>query len=419
VNYVIAVQAPAYKLSDDTFATESAFAIHLRELRRTVGSRFDRLVLIAPQMTSAQYDMSKTHLGELSLAADGVEFAPAHSQAVSRLGFWLTQLFPVWRLARRVVRDAGIVHSGLASQLGHPLMAMVNIAAWWAQRPVVFILDIDFRRHAQRFYKTGQWSLKSYLVNRWVYDPLKWIQVWLAPRMFDLVCLKSAAMVRDFGQGRENVKNFYDTAHSEDDLLTTEQLQARVAWLQDRARPLNIAYFGRFAANKGLDRAVEALRLARACGAQVRLTLIGAGDCLEDLKGQVAGADLYPYVAFVPPVRYGTSLFELLEQVHVSVATPLIEDTPRAAFDSMARGLPVVAFDIEYFRELAAASGAVAISDWPDPAALAKQFVELDRDRKRLAEMAVRAVDFATENTQRIWIERRTQWILDFVAVRP
>lgn len=415
----MAVQAPAYKLSDDTFAAESAFAIHLREFRRIVGSRFDRLVLVAPQMTPAQYNASKNHLGVLSLVADGVVFVPAHSQAISRFGFWLTQLLPVWRMACSVVRDAGIVHSGLASQLGHPLMAMVNIAAWLAQRPVVFMVDIDFRRHAECFYKTGQWSLKSYLVNRYLYDPLKWLQVWLAPRMFDLVCLKSAAMVRDFGRGRENVKNFYDTAHSEDDLLTTEQLQARVAWLQDRSRPLNIAYFGRFAANKGLDRAVEALGLARASGARVRLTLIGAGDCLEDLQRQVAEAGLSPYVTFVAPVRYGAPLFELLEQVHASVATPLIEDTPRAAFDSMARGLPVVAFDIDYFRDLARASGAVAIADWPDPAALANQFMELDRDRKRLADMAVRALDFATENTQQIWIERRTQWILDLVAVRP
>ena len=93
-------------------------------------------------------------------------------------------------------------------------MAMANVAAWWHGRPLVFVVDIDFRQHAKRFYLMGEWSFKSYLVNRYVYDPIKWLQVWFAPKISALVLLKSMSLVRDFGRRLPHVKNFFDTVHS-------------------------------------------------------------------------------------------------------------------------------------------------------------------------------------------------------------
>ncbi|MET0209249.1 MAG: glycosyltransferase [Burkholderiaceae bacterium] len=277
MDYVLAVQAPAYPLADGRCATESAFAEHLRQLRVRIGPRFARVVLVAPRLTDDEYTRLRPGLGELSAADDGVHFVPAYPTSVSRPGFWLHHLGPVWKRSREVVRSASIVHSGMSTQLGHPLMAMVNLAAWLANKPVVFMVDIDFRRHAERYRRLGTWSLKSYLVNRYVYDPVKWLQVWLAPRMFTLVCLKSASMVKDFGKGRSNVRNFYDTVHADHHVLTADELQAKEAGALDTSRPLLVGYFGRLAPNKGMDRAVEALRIARSRGADVRLRFIGAG----------------------------------------------------------------------------------------------------------------------------------------------
>ncbi|HEU4459283.1 MAG TPA: glycosyltransferase [Methylibium sp.] len=415
MDYVLAVQAPAYPLAGGRCATESAFAEHLRQLRLRIGPRFARLVLIAPSLTDDEYARLKPGLGELSEADDGVQFVPAYPTSVSRPGFWLHHLRPVWKRSRDAVRTASIVHSGMSTQLGHPLMAMVNLAGWLAKKPVVFMVDIDFRRHAERYRRLGSWSLKSYLVNRYLYDPLKWLQCWLAPRMFTLVCLKSASMVKDFGQGRPNVRNFYDTVHAEHHVLNADELAAKEAAARDASRPLVVGYFGRLAPNKGMDRAVEAVRLARARGADVRLRLIGAGDCLEALQHQVRDAGLGDAVSFEPPVAYGAPLFERLADVHLSVAAPLIEDTPRAAFDSMARGIPIVAFDITYFDDLARASGAVRVTPWPEAGGLAEAFVELAGDRAKLAGMTSAAVAFARDNTQDIWLKRRTQWLMELL----
>jgi glycosyltransferase involved in cell wall biosynthesis len=110
-------------------------------------------------------------------------------------------------------------------------------------------------------------------------------------------------------------------------------------------------------------------------------------------------------------VPYGPALFERLRDVHAALSTPLREDTPRSAFDAMARGLPVLAFDIAYFRDLAQHSGAVVTSPWPDVQALGEHMVALERDRPRLAALSERAVAFARDNTQAIWVKRRAEWV--------
>jgi glycosyltransferase involved in cell wall biosynthesis len=416
-DYVIAVQAPAYALSPTTFVTESAFAEHLKELRRSIGPGFRRMVLVAPSLTEAQYLAKKEHLGAVSLDADGIVLVAAHSTSTSAKHFWLHHARRIWRDVRQAVRQAGLVHSGLADDIYRPLLGFVNLAAWLSKRPLIFVVDIDFREHTRRYYQLGTWGLKSYMVNRFVYDPIKWVQVWFAARNFQLVLLKSASMVRDFGGGRPSVKNFHDTVHTAEDVLSDDALGARMRKLREPSLPLEVVYFGRFVPYKGLDRAVDAINIARQQGIDVRLSLIGEGECLPALKQQVSQAKLESAVTFVPSVPYGRALFELLDHAHVSIATPLVEDTPRAAFDSMARGLPIVAFDISYFRDLSSEAGAVVLAEWPHAQALASQLVALSQDRERIAEMARRGVLFARDNTQSKWLKRRADWVAELLPV--
>jgi glycosyltransferase involved in cell wall biosynthesis len=418
MDFVVAVQAPAYPVSPTVFATESAFAEHLKELRRSVGPRFSRLVLVAPQFSDQEYEAQKAHLGTVDLEQDEVLFVPAFVTSTSAKRFWLSHARSFWRQAKEVARNAGVVQSGMSTDIWRPLMAMMNLAAWRVGRPVVFVVDIDFRQHAKRFYHLGTWGLKTYLSQRLVHDPIKWLQCWLAPRMFQLVLLKSASMVKDFGKGRPNVKNFYDTAHAAEHVLEQQRQPERLAWLRDPGRPLHLVYFGRFVPYKGLDRVVEAVRQAREKGSDIRLSLIGSGECLVQLQQQVADAGLTDAVTFKPQVHYGQPLFDQLGQFHLCIAAPLREDTPRAAFDAMARGLPILAFDISYFRDLDQDSGAVALAAWPNSDALAAQMIALDRDRERLAAMAGRGLEFAQSNTQAKWLAQRTQWILD-LALAP
>lgn len=416
-DYLLVVQAPAYPLGGDGFAIESAFAAHLIELRERLGARFGRLVLVAPQWTEAQYTRQAAQMRVVP-PSSGVCFQPAYRLDVSRPAFWARHLLRVWRLLRRAVARAGVVHSGMSTQLGHPLMFMACLVGWRAGVPVVFMVDIDFRRTSERNRSLGVWNLRQYLVNRYAYDPLKWLQVWLAPRLFDLVLLKSASMVERFGGGRRWVRNFFDTVHREADVLAGQALDRHLERLGTPGRPLEAVFFGRLVPYKGLDRAIEAVRLAREAGHDVRLTLVGDGECRAALEAQVAAAGLVEAVRFVGPRPYGEALFQELERADLALATPLVEDTPRAAFDAMARGLPLLAFDITYFRDLADLSGAVALARWPDAADLARALGALERDRPRLAAMARQGLAFARANTQTIWLERRIDWTLEASASR-
>jgi glycosyltransferase involved in cell wall biosynthesis len=417
MDYVIAVQAPAYPMSETCFATESAFAQHLRELRQSVGNSFEKVVLLAPVLTEAEYAKRRDVLGVLSAESDGVVFVPAHRTDTPARRFWRHEALALWRRIRQVVSRAGVVHSGVSDDVWRPLMAMVNVAAWLERRPVMFLVDIDFREHSRRYRQVGLWSFRQYLTNRLFYDPLIYLQVWCAPRMFQLVLLKSASMVRDFGKGRAHVKNFYDTVHGPEDVLSDQELSQRIELLREPQRPFQVVYFGRLVAYKGLDRAVEALGILRQRGVDVHLTLIGSGECESALRDQVAQAGLDQAVHFVPPLPYGPALFERLRSMHVCVACPLVEDTPRAAFDAMARGLPVVAFDISYFRDLAQTSQAVVLARWPEPAALARSLEQVAADRERLVDMARKGVAFARANTQAVWLQRRAAWMQ--AVVRP
>jgi glycosyltransferase involved in cell wall biosynthesis len=217
-------------------------------------------------------------------------------------------------------------------------------------------------------------------------------------------------MVAAYGAGRSHVKDFLDAAHSAEDVISDETLADRHAERADDRRPLEVIYFGRFVTYKGLDIALDAVERAIAQGAKIHLTLVGSGDRLSALQERAAAPGLRGAVTFLPPVPYGPQLFDLVDRADIAIAAPRTEDTPRAALDAMARGVPIVAFDIDYFRNLAEKSGAVALAEWPSQESLAGRLVELEQDRSALARMGRNAVEFARANTQEFWLEQRTRW---------
>jgi glycosyltransferase involved in cell wall biosynthesis len=409
----IVVQAPARPVSLHEFAVESAFAGHLLQLRELFRDEFDEVVFVGPAVAEADQAAMGASLRVLDTRECGVSFLPAFDLRISRARFLLTQALPLWLRLRRLFLARGVLLSGMSTELARPLMLMSCLAARSRGRKVGFYVDIDFRLHAQRMYRTGLWGLRSYLVNRFLYQPFLSLQLHLAPRLFALCCYKGSALVRDFGNGRPNVRNFFDTAFSADDLLSPEEVQRKATRALDRSRPLHAVYFGRLAQNKGIDRMIRAVGLAREAGADVRLTLIGDGACRDDLVSEIRALGLSECVRLEQAVPYGLPLFRMLDDADVSLAAPLIEDTPRSAFDSLARGLPVIAFDTGYFTDIAGQGGAVITSPWPEEQGLADTLALLARDRDRLATLTRQAVAFAADNTQEIWLRRRMQWLRD------
>lgn len=410
MNYLLAVEAAAFETAPGHFATEGAFAEHLRSLRRHLSPHFGSITVVGPSLGRDQYEARRHQLTELSAEGDKIAFLSTHFLDAATKDIWRS-MPATWRRLNQAVSDADFVHSGLSVDFRRPFLAMLNFATWRLRKPSLFIVDIDFRGNSRRYYRLGDWGLKSYLTNVCIHDVFRRAQVALAARASNCVLLKSASMVEDFGAGRRNVKFFLDAAHSEGLLIDPQALEAKLE--ASSGQPLHVIYFGRLVRYKGLDYAIQAIGEARRYGGDIRLTLVGDGDEKERLAALSKSLDLVGSVTFTRGVPYGSELFAIVDSADVAIASPRVEDTPRAALDAMARGVPIVAFDIEYFKSLCSLSGAVALAEWPAPSSLATQLVELDRDRGRLAAMSRKALDFARENTQDIWLARRTEWTFE------
>jgi len=116
-------------------------------------------------------------------------------------------------------------------------------------------------------------------------------------------------------------------------------------------------------------------------------------------------------VEFQPALPFGPRLFEELYGAHLSLAAPLIGDTPRSALDALAAGIPLLAFDTEYYASLVH-SGAVDIVPWPSVEALAARIAHYAEDKRRLQPLAQAGLEFARNNTQAAWLHARAQWTL-------
>ena len=415
--YLVVVQAPCYRIDENSFATESAFAEHLRALQKKLAPEFERIWIAAPQYSAEFYERNRNHLGHIDASRDRIVYVPLNRHDTKASDFWTNEAPTVWKALRAQTARACVVHGGLASDLSRPVLLLANLAAKLDGCKTVFMVDIDFRKDAWRSWKTGQWSFKSYLMCTLVYDPIRLAQIWVAVRTSSLVLLKSASMVRDFGRGRPNVRNFWDTAHSSVQIIDGSALETRLERLKDVARPISLIYFGRFVAYKGLDLMIRAVWQARlASGQPFVLDLVGAGDELERLRACVDELGAGAAVRFNPPLPYGPELFSKVRQADLMLATPRTEDTPRSAFDAMASGLPILAFDIDYYLSLARESKAVETTPWPDAGAFADAIVRLDSERDRLAQMSRDAVHFARANTQNVWLDRRVDWTLSLLA---
>jgi glycosyltransferase involved in cell wall biosynthesis len=413
MDYLIAVQAPCRPLSDGRFATESAFAEHLRDLRHELGPRFDRVLLAAPT-DGGDPDGVPSHLAIIDPRTEGIDYLPLHPHTCGTREFWLRQVPALWPKVYAAARRSGVVHAGLADDIRRPAMALVDLAGLVARRPVVFVVDIDFRRDAWMFWKSGLWSFRTYVLNRIVQDSFKMAQVHLARRTCALVLLKSGKMVDEVGRGASHVRNFHDSVLKAEHILDDEAIEARAQAMAASESPLQLVCFCRLVPYKGVERAVRAVHRVRQRGLPpVRLRIIGEGEERPALERLIATLGVGDQVSLEAPVPYGPALFDRIDACDAMIATPLVEDSPRAAFDAMARGLPILAFDIQYYVDLERESGAVRTAAWPQVDSLADGMAALAADREGLARMARRAVVFARQNTQAIWLKRRVRWTLE------
>jgi glycosyltransferase involved in cell wall biosynthesis len=410
IEYLIVVPVRFHREGSSTVAAEGAFCTHLRLLRASLAPDFGNLTIAAPSMGPEEYERQREHLGRIDEAQESIRHVALHPADTGGLAFWLWHYPRLVARLWRAVRSADLVHAGTSHNLWRPIEFTSLLLARLLGKRSLCVVDIDLREQAAMMHRAGFWGRRTVFMCRLVYDPLRRLQLRLAARWCSLVLLKGRRLCRDYGRDNPNVRYFLDAAFSADNVIPAAALDEKLAGLQARRGPLELVYFGRLTAYKGVDRCLEAAaRAAARTEAPFRLTIIGAGDEAPRLARRVAELGVEGIVAFRRPIAFGPKLFEALRPLHLLLAAPLCEDTPRSALDAMASGIPILAYATEYYSDLAT-SGAVDLVPWLDVEAMAGRIAHFAEDTGRLVPLARAAVAFAQDNTQEQWLGRRVGW---------
>jgi len=420
-NYTMVLPVRHFRIGDAQVAIESAFAEHLRMMRQRIGSRAEKLLIVAPGLSQTEYEKGSQGYAVIDEQAEQIEFHTlftddetlSTNKMMRRLEKvrHLKKIPQVMNTLSKLVKDSFCVHSGLSFNVWLPFEFASIVLAVFGKQRTVFVVDIDYRNSAWMSYRTGNWSLRSYVLCKCVYDVVRSLQIRTAARYCSLVLLKGKQMTANFGSGRPNVKAFLDASHSEKNIIDEVSSARKLQAIVDPTEPLKLVYFGRLTAYKGIDRSLKATAAAKRKGAKVTLDIIGGGEEADSLRNLAHELDADEFVTFHGVMLFNQEFFRLLYKFHLLLAAPLREDTPRSALDAMAAGIPYLAFDTYYYRELLE-SGAGRIVPWLDVDAMSRALVQLASNREEVARMVKSSIVFARANTQEIWLDRRMAWTM-------
>lgn len=412
LHYAFILPVQAYALGPSKFAVEGAFADHLRMMLEMHRPRFSRITLAGPLMSEATYGERRAYLSELDAEDDSIAFVALYDADASDVAF-LRGIPETSRKVRSLVREADLVQTGFNQDLKRPVEFRAAMLASRLGKKTISVTDIDNRESARMLHASGKWSRRAYLSNRLVHDP---IRAWQQRKLVDkcsLVLLKGQRLVDDYGKGAAHVKFFQNTAYTAGQVIEEKELAHRCKDAATSTAPLKLTHFGRLEFYKGIHHAIEALALINGSDGEPRvaeLTLVGMGSEEPSLRRLADRLGVSDAVEFCPPMSYGDAFLERVRSQDVLIAPSLAPDTPRSAWDAIASGVPILAYDTEYYAQLRDSTGCVRTVPWGDVPALADAIRCLAEDRQRLVEMKRGSRVPALENTQERWLARRVAW---------
>ncbi len=423
MKYVMVLLVPFYRVDDEVIACESAFAAHLKELLPRISEWGTDIVVHSPTMSRDAYEANKDHLTHMHSAQEHIYYVESFPVEHPRWSFSLKAPFTIWPKIWKVVKSANVVHASASKDIFRLFTFMAILFAAIQKKKSIFVMDIDHRHSAKMSYLTGEFSRKSYWLSRYIYMPAISMQIRFAVKYCYLLMLKGQALVDDYGKGKPHVKNFYNTVHNESIVITEDECAEKIRAVNSSKESIRLVYFGRVVDYKGIPDMIEATsQLAdtlsnntKENSKAVSLTIIGAGTAKPSLQKLVRDKGLEQLVEFKDPISYGPLLFDELKQYDFLLAAPHSEDTPRSVFDAMACGLPIVAYDTYYYKDLES-TGAVTTVPWLSPDAMAQKILSLSENVEQWQQLISCGRAFALNNTQQIWMDKRLRWTREFLS---
>jgi glycosyltransferase involved in cell wall biosynthesis len=153
-----------------------------------------------------------------------------------------------------------------------------------------------------------------------------------------------------------------------------------------RSGPLQFAYIGRLAREKGIYEMLQAVRLAKAHGTAVRLVIAGSGPELAALRRYAGELRLGSEVNFAGPV-FGEDKAKLLAACDAFILASYSEGLPYALLEAMAAGMPVITTPVGAVPDVVKEREHGLFVPVRNADAIARAIAALDADREALARM--------------------------------
>ena len=152
------------------------------------------------------------------------------------------------------------------------------------------------------------------------------------------------------------------------------------------SEPLQLAYIGRLAREKGIYEMLQGLRLAKAHGTAARLVVAGNGPELASLRRYAEELRLTAAVTFTGPI-FGEDKVRLLAASDAFLLPSYSEGLPYALLESMAAGTPVITTPVGAIPDVVKEREHGLFVPVRNAEAIARAIAALDADRPALCAM--------------------------------
>ncbi len=150
---------------------------------------------------------------------------------------------------------------------------------------------------------------------------------------------------------------------------------------------LTIAYIGRLTTSKGILETIEAVRILRDRGVEVRMTIAGAGEALDAIQRAISAAGLAAQVSLVGEV-FAEAKHRLWCQTDVLALPSYHEGLPYALLEAMACGVVPVASPVGAIPDVMQDRVHGLLVPARQPQAVAEALEQLARDRLLLQRLS-------------------------------
>jgi glycosyltransferase involved in cell wall biosynthesis len=407
--YLVPIHVPIY-LDGERKLVTTEWHRSLELLRDSFNGRFGDIGVAAPSLP-ANCASAEQILVDVPKHTTGLKLFPSFDLRVRARSYWLQER-KRWRSELSVLTErAAVVHSGL-DDVYRPIAFEGYRIGLRVGRPTVFVQDTDIvLQHRQLCADSGPASKVKASAYGLIYERMcRW-----GVAHADLSLLKGSALMTRYGAYAKNAKEFHDTSFALTDIVSTTELERRLATLSE-PRPLRLVYCGRLTQRKGVDRSLQILARATAMGASVEFDVIGDGAERQRLQELANLIGIGQRVQFLGSFPYDKRLLKQLSRYDGLLFTPTAEDTPRMIFDGYAAGLPIVAFDIGYVQERHTQDHAAFLMPSNRIDESAECLAQLCSNTRQLEDLSRSARSAAEYHCAENWYRRRAEWTIEAVA---